>query len=494
MRNLVVVLLILVVAGTMRFAKLGTWSFDGDELFTTLETNIFFGRTPVPEQYLKGGTVKPEDTQLARLPRMLPLANATQRLGYRLFGEDEFGARIMPAVFGTLGLGLVYLLSAPLFGTPGALTLTFLMMFWPAHVFFSQQNRFYMETFFFESIVFLLAAYVVKRRSVVSALFLGVAATGMILCHTLTGLVWGIVLTGIVVSWITERRFPPVGLVAALLGFSFLFVGFVIFHIVPLTKGWNEVAHWGYSPLHTVLATVNMLGVPVALLVGLGGLFVLLDIKNPGNAFWTIATVGCVVCLPILPKLIVFNPMYIFLFTFPLLVLAARFVEHVFQRLRGSGTMGAFVIASAWFLFVCGLNFPSLASYYLDGSRCDHREAFHYVQEHWRKGDRLTGTMMGAAEWYIPNCVPRIPLRTERTEEKLQELIESENGGRLWIVVPSHRGGLDLDLRRWLGRNTSYELRVGKKRFDYEENTVEVFLHTPKTDPCFEPSPNPSAR
>ena len=476
MRKIILVLLILAVAGSMRFAKLGTWSFDHDEQFTILETNILFGLAEVPETHLKGGTVRPEDSQLARLPKMLPLAYATHRLGYYLFGENEFGSRVLPAVFGTLSVGAVFWLGLPVFGYSGTIVLTFLMMLWPAHVFNSQQNRFNSETFFFEVLVFLLAAHTVKRRSVLSGVLMGLAACGMILCHALTGLVWGIVLAGILAAWITERRFPPIGVVAALVGFSFLFMGFAIFYIIPLASGWNDFVAWGYSSQHAVLATVNMLGFPVVLFAALGGLLALTRLRNPDDAFWVTVSLGCAACVPMLPKLISLNPMYLFLFAFPFLVLAARFADHVFQRLREPGTAGNLTMAVAWIGLVCCSNLPSLASYYLDGSRCNHRGAFEYVREHWREGDRLTGYMMGSAEWSIPECSPRIPLKTEGTVEQLEELVESGDG-RLWIVLHSYRGGLGPELRHWLGKHCSYEHRIGKKRFDYDEYTVEVFLY-----------------
>ena len=478
MRKIILVLLLLAVAGVMRFAKLGTWSFDHDELFTILETNILFGLAEVPETHLQDGTVRPEDSQLTRLPKMLPLAYATHRLGYYLFGENEFGSRVMPAVFGILGIGAVFLLGWSIFGCSGTMVLTLLMMFWPAHVFNSQQNRFNSETFFFEILVFLLAAHTVRQRSVLSGFLLGLAAGGMILCHTLTGLIWGIVLAGILAAWITERRPLPLGVGAVLIGFSLLFAGFAVFYIVPLASGWNDFVAWGYSPPHAVMATINMLGFPVALFAALGGLLALTKFRSPDNAFWATVALGCGVCVLILPNLIALNPMYLFLFVFPFLVLAARFTDHVFRRLREPGTAGNVALAVAWIGLVCCSNLPSLASYYLDGSRCNHREAFEYVREHWRENDRLTGYTMGSAKWYIPECNSRIPLKMSGAVEQLEELTESDDR-RLWIVVHSYRGGLDPELRRWLGKHCSYELRVGKKRFDYDEYTVEVFLCEP---------------
>lgn len=470
-----ILLLILVTAGTMRFYKLGDWSFAGDELATISEANSLWGSNTPSD---RSSSVH---SQITRLPKITPLAHTTHYFGYRLFGEDEWGARVVPALFGTLSIGIIFWLAVPLLGTSGALTLTLIVTFLPEHLFQSQNNRFYSVTFFFDVFVFLLAATVTKYRSASSSFFLGVTALGMILCHALTGLIWGIVLAGIIAAAVAQRRFPSCNVCIILIAFSLLFLCFAVFYIVPLAKGWNETESWGYSPLHALLAAVNKCGFPIALLAGLGGLLAVTNIREPDNAFWMTVAVLSFACVLILPKIMVFNPQYLFLFIFPFLVLAARFADCVFLQLRKLGTAHCSFLAAVWLVMVCCLNMPSSVSYYLDGSRHNNREAYEYVQKHWQEGDRITGYSMGNARYYIPQCEPRIPLSPTKTIEQLQELIteEKNDGRRLWLVVGSHRGGLNLDLRRWLGKNCSYEQRISKKRYDYNEYTVEVFLFEP---------------
>jgi hypothetical protein len=78
-------------AGVLRFYGLGAWSFGFDELFTTMETKILFKEIQVPEEYLKGKNVKPEETQYYRLPRLLCASYCVHWLNYKLFGKNELG-------------------------------------------------------------------------------------------------------------------------------------------------------------------------------------------------------------------------------------------------------------------------------------------------------------------------------------------------------------------------------------------------------------------
>ena len=77
------------LAGGLRFYRLGAWPFFGDELATFREADSFASDAP--------GT-----TQTDRLPRMIPLSYLIHRGGYALFGRDEFGSRAIMAVLGTL--------------------------------------------------------------------------------------------------------------------------------------------------------------------------------------------------------------------------------------------------------------------------------------------------------------------------------------------------------------------------------------------------------
>ncbi|MDA1180723.1 MAG: hypothetical protein O2931_18250, partial [Planctomycetota bacterium] len=50
---------------------------------------------------------------------------------------------------------------------------------------------------------------------------------------------------------------------------------------------------------------------------------------------------------------------------------------------------------------------------------------------------------------------------------------------RVWIVVQSSRGGLEEPIRRWLGTHCSHEAKLLRKRYDYAEYAVDVYLYSP---------------
>ena len=212
-----------------------------------------------------------------------------------------------------------------------------------------------------------------------------------------------------------------------------------------------------------------MIGWPIFLLAALGGLYLLRE-RNGENWYWITCALGWGIVTVALPRIVPYAPPYVFPFALSVIVLAGCTIGLLYERLRERGVW----LASAGVILVCLMNLPSLASHYVDGSRSDMRTAARYVERNWLPGDRVTGSSMGRFGHYAPNCSPRIPLPPDFIQ-KLEEL--SADNGRLWIVVQSTRGGLREDLRRWLGTHCSYELRVQRKRFDYPEYSVDVFLN-----------------
>src|SRR3954451_8008525 len=93
------VLGLLLLAGGLRFYRLGEWSLAGDETATFEEVDSLFQRLPAAS-----------NGQIDNLPRLIPLAHATLDLGYQAFGRSEWGCRVLPALLGTLNVGLFYLL------------------------------------------------------------------------------------------------------------------------------------------------------------------------------------------------------------------------------------------------------------------------------------------------------------------------------------------------------------------------------------------------
>ena len=74
---------VVLLAGGLRFFRLGAWSFTNDESATLVEEQSLFG----------AGDAPPGD-QTYRLPRLIPLAYTIQHIDYLLFGRDEWGSRV----------------------------------------------------------------------------------------------------------------------------------------------------------------------------------------------------------------------------------------------------------------------------------------------------------------------------------------------------------------------------------------------------------------
>ncbi|MDR1962207.1 MAG: glycosyltransferase family 39 protein [Planctomycetaceae bacterium] len=497
LRRFFVFLILVLGAGLLRFHCLGNWSFGYDELFTTLETKILFNEIPVPEEILRntqGQTISLEGTQYYRLPRLLFASYVVHWLDYKLFGDDEFGSRVLMALMGSVGVGLVFLLAEPLFKTPTALLLAILLLLSPEHLLYSQYNRFYCQSFLLISVVLLLGAHVAVRHSVSAAFWLGPAAILMVFSNSFGGIIWGGLIGAVLADRLCSKNDAPktssVAIFLLLTLWSIFLFGIAVFHIVPLTSSWNAAASWGYTPVHAAMSFVNILGWTFFLLGFLGIGLALARIQTHGNAYWLVCAAASGFAVLLLPLKIVYNPFYGFLFTFPFFVTAALFLGTVYELLSRSEIPFARLLAVLWAFCCVLLNLPSVVSYYQDGNRPDNRAAFQYVAEHWQEGDRLTGFLMGTAQYYIPDKSPKIPLSTENTAAKLQSILDQKtNGnGRLWVVLTSSRGGLSNDLRCWLGQHALFKTRFAKKRFDYAENNVEVYLVT-KSPPLSSKSP-----
>ena len=137
-QRVLVAMCLLVLAGSLRFYKLGDWPFAGDETTTLAKESSLFGDKHIQE-----------DSQVSRLPRMIPLSYLIHHVGYEWFGRDEFGSRAILAILGTISIPIIFLLLAPLLGQPTAIATSLLIALWPEHLCHSQVNRFYMIAAFF---------------------------------------------------------------------------------------------------------------------------------------------------------------------------------------------------------------------------------------------------------------------------------------------------------------------------------------------------------
>jgi len=454
---------LVILAGSLRFYRLGEWPFHADELATMAETASLFD-----------GMLGSGDSQIDRLPRFIPLSHLVHRFDYLWFGQDEFGSRVLMAILGTMTPLLVFLGLAHSLGRTQAFIAALLLAFWPEHVYYSQENRFYSTAFLTASLCTLAGSQAVARRSIawtVTTCLLGVAGlfTHTILALLLPSLFLAVLLAG----GAGQRSFliRALATVAVFLGV----VGLVyVFYIRPMFGQFNSFVGWDYSSLRSLGNSLFHLGWPIALLSGFGAALALLQREQQDRYWLTWAAIWAGSSV-VLPQFLHFRPAYSFPLALAILVLAAKGIDRVYRLLAER----SWISAAAWVALACLLNFPSLASHYIDGSCSNYKAAAHFLRDKVQPDDALLAVSADLLKHYLPDA--REPLFLELyVPETAIAMIERqrESSGRVWVVLNYGRATRPNALLAWLRTHGSQEFTWCRMRYDCFEYTTDVFLLT----------------
>jgi hypothetical protein len=457
---LVIGALVVMLAGFLRFHRLGDWPFAGDEILTFPEVDSLF-------EGPSGSAVDQRD----RLPRLIPLGYLVHYLDYQLFGRDEYGSRVLIALLGTASVAVLFFGLAPTLGRSTALAAAALTALWPEHLFQSQQNRFYAAAQLFAAVCMVTGALAVSRRSAALALASCVAAGAALLSHTLQGMLFAGLFGAIAMAAMAQRRHRAWKLLIVVGAAGLLAAAFFLLYLYPLARGWNAAGTWwGYGVTHSALASINQLGWPIALFALVAAIDFIVARNSQGWYWvtWASLWAGATVLLPLF---LTYHPAYIFPLATSVLVLAGALIGRVFDFFEGQSR----VVAWAWMTAACACSLPSTVSYFSDGSRHDYRAAALYIADHWQPGDRIASVAPTLLGHYLSGNDAVIALPGADPIPRLEQLARERH--RLWIVLSFSRSGKPAALRRWLQRNCAQEAEIRRPRYDYQDFTVEVFLY-----------------
>jgi hypothetical protein len=445
------------LAGGLRFYRLGNWPLHGDELATIDEARALF--TP-----LAGAPT----TQIERLPRLVPLGASLLYAGHELFGRDEFGLRVMGALFGTLHVVLVFLCLNGSLGRVPALATALLIAFWPEHLYRSQENRYYMLATAFASLGMLCGALALPRRSVAWTALGCLAIFAAILTHTLQGLLLG----GLFVALLAAGGRAMLRPLLVVAGAGVIAGIYFVAYALPIIRGWNAGESWGYGISHSLFAAISQLGWPIALLAAVGFLGAWQQGTEQGR-YWMSWAVIWLVTSAVLPLVVPYHPAYVFPLSLGVLVLAGQAVGMIYEGLRAQHALAA----AAWVGLAALLNLPGLVSHYADGSRPDLRTAARFVARQWQDGDRVCTYSPRLLQHYLPDDIRANGISLSRPVADLQKNARTQD--RFWVVIASGRGGKAPEVEAWLNQHCTLALRERPRRFDYYENVTEVYLFSP---------------
>lgn len=458
-RSILLLLLVGTVAFGLRFARLGEWSFSGDETTTIQEEGVLF----------RGLEADP-DGQLYKLPRVNPLGYLVHHLSYRAFGYDELGTRVASALFGGLQVVLLFALLQGLLGVPTAFATSAMVALWPQHLFASQDNRFYIIAAFFVALALLFGGHAVKRRSpgwmglAIGAAFLG------ILSHAVQGVLLGTLITGVLAGAWAERKRPEGGVLAVLGGAVVVGLLYLALYLVPLVKGWNQGSGWGYSTPHAVLAAASSIGFPLALMVPVGAL-VLWAMRTPVSWYWLACSLSWVAVVVLLPNAVVYHPPYAFPLEVTAFVLVGALFGQVYTALKERHGRA---VALTFIGVAVLINAPGVVSHLKDGSRYDYRTVAQHLAKVAKPEDSVAARSPDLLEHYAASLGEVKPIYADDEAEAFEALVSTST--RTWVVVHAGRAGLPGPITRFLGERCVPELDVKARRFDYYDFRTSLYL------------------
>ncbi len=356
---------VVLLALALRFYQLGERPFHDDELATFGETDS-----------LMHGPASPLLTSEDRLPRAVPISYGVHWLDYTCFGRSERGSRVLSALLGSLTvLMIVAGMALAGAGTGTALLAGTFVALWPQHIYFSQQNRFYITAYCTAALCMLAGTASLRGRSQLGMILASAVGLMGVLCHTtllllLPGLLGAVAMTALLGRDRSVWRLGVAPAIAVVVG-----CGLYLFYVRPLLQAWNAEVGWGLGPAGSLGAAAFKVGWPTLLLAGTGAVLALAR-RNEQDCYWLAwGGVWLGACLT-MPLVMEYHSAYSFPPSLGLFVLAALSVAQIARYFAPTSAL----TATAWVGAACLLNLPALVSHYIDGSCPDYRAAGTYIR------------------------------------------------------------------------------------------------------------------
>ena len=473
----------LLLAIALRFLRLGAWGFDSDEVFMLRDSLELRPSNPRPLMYLLNHYVI--------LP-FIPL--------------NEFGLRLLPAIFGVLSVPVFYFVATRLVGTRAALFGTFLVASSGLLVYYSQFAR-YWTLVFMLSTAYPYAIYLGIRdrngRAIALGLVLAVLAA---LAHPVSVLLLVALGVWCFTEYVRRDRLAHLwsqksvrwGTVAALILAALLAARFI-----PVLQSWirihdvQEQAGGGSEFLFRVpggralgrvallVGYVESLTLPLAL-AGVLGISMLWRRRSRSTA----SVLTCLFVIPI--ALIMLISLRTAISTFYLVPAAPGLFmgAGVFlEGLRSTDTelRPRWLLSAAVAVMIVAAGAPTLISQYRDGRRYDFRGVARWLDHRLTPADIVVSDQPWAMTHYLPEVeVERLVPDSVRLSSALAGLRKRWPDGVLWVVVPSPSHAFRTNprlsqLNGWLYEHCQLRNIIGVGRVDFRQNFLQVFRCLPVT-------------
>ncbi len=466
---------LIVLALVVRFWKLGTWNLEATEIFTLKDSLHPRLTNPRPLSYLLNYyLIRP----------MMPL--------------DEFGLRLLPAIFGVLAIPAIFYASRRLIGVRAALYGAGLLTISDLHVFYSQFAR-YWALVILLCAIYPFALYRGIRDRDRAAIAVGlVSAVLAVLAHPVSILLAGGPIIWFMVEalrpasfrrWWAHRAVRWSAVAALVLGLA------VAVRFVPILHSWITVHDEnpgsgqflnlpkpnGLKQFVYLSALVESLTLPLVLAAA-AGIYLLWQRERSLALLLTSLAAFPIAFLTLLSARTAVSQFYL-VPVLPVFFMAAGVFIDRLSEIHWPGRP-RWLLPALVTTMVLAAGGPTLISQYRNGRRFDFRGVAIWLTPQLTRGDVIYSDQPMVLAHYLPGT--RISkLRTaDPMIASLDSMARVDARAALWVVAPApahafrttlRQGGLaDFMWSRCQLRNT-----VGTGRLDFRQQYLQVYRCPP---------------
>jgi uncharacterized membrane protein len=438
-----------VLGGLLRFYKLGTWSFWGDEVFT----------------------LSPKEDGFNYSIWRRSLATTLIRATVSALGENEWNARLIPTIIGVLSIPLLYFFIKRAFDKPVALASSLLLALSPWHIYWSQNARFYILLLLFYSLG-ILTFYIGLEEDRPWWIFASLVLFGLAARERLLALFFAPIL----VSYLVLLKFfpfrPPAGLrwKNLLLFFSpgivlgLFFAGPYLANFGQWTAGFSRINN---SPLWILFGIVAYLGLATVCLGFFSAIFLLA--RGDRGALYLGLGAGIPVLGVMAVSMFQYSAnRYAFVSLACWIILAGLAVRELFSNTVSYGKILAFGVFFLLIAAAAGEDY--LYFNYQNGNRPDWRTAFEFIRTNQLPGDRIFSSDTDMADYYLREKSGTLQIFDFNRPEWLSK--------RTWFIDDLNAEDLYPEQVAWIHAHAlqvaNYDVRVNVRLFP-----MRVYLYVP---------------
>lgn len=477
-RGLVVfAVFVVVLAIALRFWRLGDWNFQATEIFTLRDS------------------VRPQFHNARPLGYLL-----NYYLIRPLMPLDEFGLRLLPAIFGALAVPAFYLVSRRLVGSRAAFLGTLLLAVNPLLISYSQLAR-YWSLVFLLSTIFPYAIYLGLRDRNRPALGLGLATFVLsVLAHPVSALV----IVGPALALLTRIRRDQVArlwsqkAVRWSLMVLLLLAAAVVVRLTPMFQHWvsehdenpgggqflnPSMGPSAFKLLVYLIAFADGLSLPVAL-IGIVGVYLLWQGRDRSMALFLTSLAGFPIVFLTLISLRTPVSTYYLLPTVPAFFMGAGvFLDRIFEVDWKARPWWLVPVTLTAIIIAFGM--PTLVSDYRNGRRYDFRGAARWIEGNSTAGDVIYSDQPIVLTHYLSRKkVERLRYDVAPLTDSLRAVQQAGPDQALWIVAPGLSHALRTNLKqggliRWIYDHCQLSNTVGVGRIDFRQQYLQVYRCPP---------------